>query len=335
MTGINTLQKIYFNSKSFIAICQLHAFLISNLKFNMAIPPFLIPNSPNPSFFPLNRGTRTDYTLTGGKSRRKKQGVNMILRGDFSSKALRSRTNIQILIPTKGDAPYRIVYLFHGLHGNQGTWLDYTMLPYYAEKYNAVFVMPEVGRSFYANMKYGRKYFDYISEELPAMCGKIFNISAETKDTAAMGCSMGGFGALRLALVRHDIFGFCGAIAPAGTNPKHFLKVLREEPDSYRKKGPEEEETYTDIRSIYGDALEYNPEYDIFHLIEKFPAGKPKPVIYTTCGAGDNLRSESLKLNEAMKNTDFDFTYEEWEGGHDWYFFNDALKKTLDFWNER
>ncbi|GHT58217.1 hypothetical protein FACS1894109_12080 [Spirochaetia bacterium] len=27
-----------------------------------------------------------------------------------------------------------------------------------------------------------------------------------------------------------------------------------------------------------------------------------------------------------------DFTYEEWPGIHDWYFFNDALKKALEMW---
>jgi putative tributyrin esterase len=31
-----------------------------------------------------------------------------------------------------------------------------------------------------------------------------------------------------------------------------------------------------------------------------------------------------------MKNLDFDFTYEEWPGSHDWYFFNEALKKALN-----
>lgn len=31
-----------------------------------------------------------------------------------------------------------------------------------------------------------------------------------------------------------------------------------------------------------------------------------------------------------MKKLDFDFTYEEWAGDHDWYFFNEALKKALE-----
>ncbi len=43
----------------------------------------------------------------------------------------------------------------------------------------AVFVMPEVARSFYADMKYGLKYFTYVTEELPNICKTVFRISAK------------------------------------------------------------------------------------------------------------------------------------------------------------
>ena len=256
----------------------------------------------------------------------------MILRGDFQSEALHTTTNIQIYVPDKSDAPYRVVYLLHGLHGNQGTWLDNSMLPYYARDYNAVFVMPEAGRSFYFNLKYGRKYYDYVSEELPSLCQKTFNISAEAKDTAVMGCSMGGHGALRLVLKRPDRFGFCGAISPACLYFKSTLDALRKDPEPYRRTGSEAEEILKDLYSVYGDGLEYCPDYDIPALVKIFPAAMTKPLIYATCGAEDDLRKDCLRFSEEMKNTGFDYTYEEWKGGHEWYFFNEALKKTLEFW---
>jgi len=259
----------------------------------------------------------------------------MILRGDFQSKVLHSTTNVQILVPeSASDLPYRVVYLFHGLHGDQGTWLDCTMLPYYAREYNAVFVMPEAGRSFYLNLKYGRKYYDYVSEELPGLCRRIFNISAEAGDTAVMGCSMGGHGALRLALLQPDKFGFCGAIAPACLYFKPMLDSLRRDSESYRKTGSEAEEILTDLYSLYGDGLEYNPDYDIPELVKNFSA-PARPVIFMTCGTKDDLRKENLKFADEMKKSDFDFTYEEWSGAHEWYFFNEALKRTLEFWYRR
>jgi len=264
----------------------------------------------------------------------------MILRGDLFSEILRTTANIQVLIPDRAGAPraegpFRIVYLLHGLHGNQGTWLDNTMLPVYAKKYNAIFVMPEVGRSFYTNQKYGRKYYDYIAVELPQICRRNFNISAKREDTAIMGCSMGGYGALWFSLSKPEQYGFCGSIAPACLNTKEILDVLRKDPGPFLKNFPEADEIYTDLRSIYGDGLEYHPEYDVKVLAKNFPSDKPKPVIYMACGTEDDLRKENLVFKDQMVKTNFDYTYEEWSGGHEWYFFNEALKKTLEFWLAR
>jgi S-formylglutathione hydrolase FrmB len=255
----------------------------------------------------------------------------MILRGDFSSEVLRVSVNIQVLIPDHAAGPYCVVYLLHGLHGNQGTWLDNTMLPVYAKKYNAAFVMPEGMRSFYTNQKYGREYYAFFSEELPRVCKKVFTISAKREDTAVMGCSMGGYGALRLALSKPEQFGFCGAISPACLYFKELLAGLRKDPAPWLT-GPEEAAIYQDLKIIYGDDLAYRPDYDIVELIKNFPASSPKPVIYAACGTEDDLRSDNLRFRDEMKNIDFDYTYEEWQGGHDWYFFNEALKKALQGW---
>ena len=255
----------------------------------------------------------------------------MILRGNFNSEVLHMSTNIQMYIPDQGEEPFRVVYLLHGLHGDQGTWLDYTTLPLYAKKYNAIFVMPEAGRSFYTNLKYGRKYYDFVSDELPKVCRKIFNISAKREDTAVIGCSMGGYGALRLALSRPEQYGFCGAIAPACLYFEHILDELRKDPQPYLKTGPEAHEILTDLYSIYGEGLKHCKEYDIVELVKNFPSDLPKPKIYAACGTEDDLRKDNQNFRDVMKNTAFDFTYEEWTGGHDWYFFNDALRKTLEF----
>ena len=256
----------------------------------------------------------------------------MILRGNYLSETLRMSTNIQMFIPNETDGPYRIVYLLHGLHGDQGTWLDNTMLPVYAKKYNYVFVMPEAGRSFYLNLKYGRKYFDYVSAELPGLCRRIFNISAKREDTAVMGCSMGAYGALSLGLSRPEQYGFIGAISPACLYFRPILESLRKDTQAYRKTGPEAEETLADLYAAYGEGLEYRKDCDIAELVRDFPLSGPKPKIYACCGTEDKLREENLRFKDEIMPLDFDFTYEEWKGGHEWVFFNEALERTLDYW---
>jgi len=49
------------------------------------------------------------------------------------------------------------------------------------------------------------------------------------------------------------------------------------------------------------------------------------------CGYKDYLREFNVRFAKEMKNRDFDFTFEEWEGQHDWYFFNQALEKALKY----
>ena len=256
----------------------------------------------------------------------------MILKGDYRSDILHSNTNVQFMIPDDKEGPYKIVYLLHGIHGGHSSWVNNSMLPVYGKKYNAIFVMPEVGRSFYTDLKYGRKYFTFINEELPVICRKVFNVSTRYEDTAVMGLSMGGYGALRFALSKPGQYSFCAAISPACLYFKHVLKALSKDTSEYLKSGIEAEETLKDLYAIYGDSFEYVPEYDVLELVKNYPADKPKPKIYTTCGTEDSLLKENHKFRDDMKETNFDFTYEEWKGDHDWDFFNEGLKKSLEFW---
>ena len=255
----------------------------------------------------------------------------MILRGSYSSEILRMNTNIQFLFPEKQE-PRRVVYLLHGLHGDQATWTDNSMLPFYAKEYDALFVIPEVGRSFYTDQKYGRKYFSFISDELPLLCKRYFGLAPARENTAAIGYSMGGYGSLRLAFTFPERYGFCGAISPACIYFESILTNLRKDPQPFMNAGAEAVETVKDLYAIYGEGLEYNPDYDIVKLMRNFTEPEKAPGIYVTCGSEDKLSEENRRFRDEIKTRPFDYTYEEWAGAHDWYFFNDAMKKTLEFW---
>jgi len=263
----------------------------------------------------------------------------MILRGDYRSGILHTTVNVQFLIPDKSiqtgvEKPYKVVYLLHGLHGNEGSWINNSMLAHYGKNYEAVFVMPEAGRSFYYDLKYGRKYYSFITLELPQICKNVFNISTRREDTAVIGYSMGGLGSLKLALTKPEQYGFCGAISSACLYFEPILDKLRADTSYYLKRDAEAEDILKDLYNIYGENLEYRKDGDILELVKNFPLDKPKPKIYAVCGTEDDLHEDNLKFQYDMKKTTFDFTYEEWSGVHDWYFFNEALRKTLEFWHK-
>lgn len=252
----------------------------------------------------------------------------MILRGSVFSKMLEMETGITVVVPNKFNMGqnYQVVYLLHGLCGNNGDWANYTMLPVYANDYNAIFIMPEMARSFCSDMKFGLKFFSYISEELPTICKSVFNISAKREDTVIIGDSMGGYGALKCALSKPEQYSYCCAFS----SPCLFLKEdLDEHSEIEEFKMVYGEQLLKDFQGIFGSNLEWSHEHEILDLAKKINEQSVKPKIYSTCGTEDFMRDINVRFSNEMQKLDFDVVYEEWSGGHDWYFFNESLKKAL------
>jgi S-formylglutathione hydrolase FrmB len=259
----------------------------------------------------------------------------MLLRGNFYSEVLSLYTGITVFVPDhyNDGEPYRVCYLFHGLHNDQNAWVDSTMLQVFARDYRTLFVLPAVGRSFYADMKHGYQYFTYVVEELPRVIGSVFNVSAKREDTAVIGCSMGGYGALKAALSRPGQYGFCGAIASACLFINENLEGLRKNTGYWLETGgPEARTLLTDFQAAFGEELVCAGSDEILKLAEKAAARTIRPRIYAACGTEDKLQKENLRFKEQIETLNLDYTYEAWTGAHDWYFFNDALKKALETW---
>ncbi len=255
----------------------------------------------------------------------------MILRGNVFSQALQMETGITVVVPDgfKQDQPYQVAYLLHGLCGRNGDVADYSMLPVYAKEYHAVFVMPEVARSFYADMKYGLKYFTYVTEELPNICKTVFRISARREDTAIIGVSMGGYGALKCALSRPEQYGYCCAFSSACLFLKGFLDGQGQEGDVQALKAVYGDQLVTDFQAAFGEHLESSSRNDLLELARSVSSTAPKPKLYCTCGTEDGFRGDNLRFRDEIAKLDFDVTYEEWQGGHDWTFFNESYRRAL------
>jgi S-formylglutathione hydrolase FrmB len=252
----------------------------------------------------------------------------MILRGSVFSKVLEMETGVTVVIPNKFDIGqnYQVVYLLHGLCGNNDDWVNYSMLPVYANNYRAVFIMPEIARSFCADMKFGQRFFSYVSDELPTICKSVFNISAKREDTIIMGDSMGGYGALKCALSKPEQYGYCCAFS----SPCLFLREdLERHAETEQFEKIYGEQLLKDFQGIFGHDLEWSNEHEILDLAKNVNRQSVKPKIYCTCGTEDFLHELNERFSYEMQKLDFDFVYEEWSGSHDWYFFNEALKKAL------
>ncbi|MBQ3184972.1 MAG: hypothetical protein IJB54_03180, partial [Firmicutes bacterium] len=158
-----------------------------------------------------------------------------LFKGTFYSSSLKMNTGINIIFPERSndvdplftDEP-KVLYLLHGLSGNEDEWTRFSKIEYYAKKYNFIIIMPRVDRSFYCNTTYKLNYFDYIADELPQIIGKWFRINTARENTFISGESMGGYGAVKIGLSRPEKYAGIGALSGV-LDYESFAKMIREQ----------------------------------------------------------------------------------------------------------
>ena len=116
------------------------------------------------------------------------------------------------------DGPPPLLYLLHGLSDDHTAWHRYTAIGRYAETAGLAVVMPAVHRSFYANEAHGHRYWDFVSEELPAVVHEFLRVTDRPEETFVAGLSMGGYGALKLALTHPERYAAAASLS-GGARP--------------------------------------------------------------------------------------------------------------------
>src|SRR5918912_3501776 len=149
-----------------------------------------------------------------------------LLRCDVFSDALGLSTSLTVILPQPtttqiglegdaGDEPPPVLYLLHGLSDDDTIWTRRTSIERYVAPLGLAVVMPQVHRSFYTDEAYGGRYWTFVAEELPELVGSLFRVSARREDTFVAGLSMGGYGALKLALRQPERFAAAASLSGA------------------------------------------------------------------------------------------------------------------------
>ncbi len=253
-----------------------------------------------------------------------------LLRCDFFSEVLGLSTSMTVLLPQAtttqigmagaartGDPP--VLYLLHGLSDDDTIWCRRTSIERYVAPLGLAVVMPQVHRSFYADMAFGNRYWTFISEEVPALARSLFPLSAARADNFVAGLSMGGYGAFKLALTHPDRFAAAASLSGA----LHAAR-LAAEPDPTHL-------TAEEIKVIFGVSRRVtgSPQ-DLFYLAERVAASKgPKPKLYQWCGTEDVLYADNLAFRDHALALGLPLTYEEGPGGHEWLHWDREIQGVL------
>ena len=135
-----------------------------------------------------------------------------LLHVNFYSSVLRMASSMDVILPetsqgigVDGQPPWDgksllpALYLLHGTTDDHTIWQRRTSLERYCAGRRLCVIMPNGHLSAYTNQKYGHRYLDFITEELPDICSKMFRISTAREDTFIAGLSMGGLLTLKAA----------------------------------------------------------------------------------------------------------------------------------------
>ncbi len=288
------------------------------------------------------------------------------------SEALNVAVTVNVLLPepsqgigldgTQAQQPPRAMYLLHGYSDDHSIWMRRTSVERYCAKRNLAVFMPAVNHSFYANEVHGERYWDYVSQELPQMMHRMFRLDETPGSELVAGLSMGGYGAMKLALTYPERFAaaasFSGAVDVEALLRKRdpMLRNAMGSAQSFhdsegdlfhlmaqnaqaarkprlfvacgllRKRDPM-------LRNAMGSAQSFHDsEGDLFHLMAQNAQAARKPRLFVACGQEDFLYQQHQKFIPELIRNGWDVTHEETPGyGHSWEYWDQKIAQFLTF----
>ena len=245
----------------------------------------------------------------------------------FFSAALNVASTVNVILPEAAQgigieasgkkALPDVLYLLHGYSDDHSIWMRRTSVERYAAAHNLAVIMPAVNHSFYCNEVYGEKYWDYVSEELPETMHRFLRLSDKPAHTYVAGLSMGGYGAMRLALTYPERFAAAASFSGVVDLTDVFYQERRND----------------EIRRVFGDQADIrNTEVDNLYLMKKNSSAPRKPRLYLSCGTADFLYHQHLAFVPELKKNGWKVTSCEVEGAsHEWGFWDDQIRNFIDF----
>ena len=241
-----------------------------------------------------------------------------LLHIDFYSNALGRSVQADVILPEDG-APgetFQTLYLLHGMTDDHTVWQRRTSIERYADARRIAVVMPSTALGFYANTHAGERYFDFISDELVhAMRRMLPRLSPRREDTFVAGLSMGGYGALRCALKRPDVFAKAASLSGALD-----CTDLVQDPLPLGRPFCWED--------VFGPAQEIpSSEHDLFHAAAQLKQNRPE--IWMWCGREDTLFPANLRMRDHLIALGYVLSWHEGPGDHSWKYWNREIQHVL------
>lgn len=231
---------------------------------------------------------------------------------EFFGQSIQKMCSLYVLTPDL-EGPLPVLYLLHGLSDNHSVWFRRTALERYVQGLPLIVVMPDGHRSWYVDDERagGLNYEGHIARDVVEIVDQTFHTIRGPAGRAVAGLSMGGYGAVMLALRHPELFSVAcshsGALQFA-----HQPSGIREDVDAYAE-------------------LFDGKEYDVFRLVAQAQSKVALPALYLDCGTEDPLLPVNRQYHAHLKKLKIDHEYAEHPGRHDWDYWDLHVRDSLAF----
>jgi S-formylglutathione hydrolase FrmB len=282
------------------------------------------------------------------------QSHGQVIDAHFKSAALGVEKRYVAWLPADyatSQRRYPVIYLLHGLGGNEDNWVKGGHADAAADRQNleAIIIMADGDDGFYVNWAtpvdyekclqtpriFGRpedpkaycvktpRYEDYIVKDLVAHVDATYRTIANRNARAIGGLSMGGFGALELAMRHPNVFGAAAShsgvdvLVPIDGDIKHW--------------GHKTEPIGAHVRRILGEDIAYWRGYDPAVLAQKLKDGQL--ALYLDCGTEDQFKLDASAkfLHETLDKAGVHHVFYMGPGDHTFAFWSVRIGESLKF----
>ncbi len=260
-----------------------------------------------------------------------------------------------------GDRRFPVIYMLHGLSGNETMWPDKGNLKETADWLGlaAIVVMPDGDSSFYVNwaspvdpatctgnpfnprekaedycVKQAR-YEDYVTKDLIEHVDATYRTIPEARARGIGGLSMGGFGALALGLRHPELFSavasHSGVDALLYAGPHPYEQGKEQILEDVSQWGKDFEPFGGFMRAIFGSDAANWRAHDPAVLAPK--VAQTKQALYLDCGTEDGfaLHDGMQYLHDVLGAAGVAHTYYLGPGAHNFGFWRERLDDSLVF----
>ena len=235
------------------------------------------------------------------------------------SQAMDKEVPVTVILPNAYHSMEQmpVVYLLHGHGDNNTAWDVKGNAAALADQYNVILVMPDGGKnSWYwdSPVDASYKYETFVAKELIAYIDSHYKTKADRTARAITGLSMGGHGAMYLAIRHQELFGAAGSTS-GGVDIRPF-------PNNW------------EIPSLLGTQEEHPENWERHTVINLVPQLQPNALrIAIDCGVGDFFFKVNCNLHDKLTEHKIPHDFYQRPGGHTWGYWTNAVQYQMLFFS--